>query len=61
VSDSLPDLPDGEKSLLPPDWAELQPLLDELLDVPAEQRAARLADLTRGDSALQRQLEQLLA
>jgi len=61
VSDSLPDLPDGEKSFLPPGWAELQPLLDELLDLPAEQRATRVAELIRGDSALQHQLEDLLA
>ena len=52
--------PDGA-SFLPPDWAQLQPLLDELLDLPPEQRADRLAELTRGDSALQRQLERLLA
>ena len=48
-------------SFLPPGWAELQPLLDELLDVPAEQRAARLGVLSNGNPALQRQLEQLLA
>ena len=46
---------------LPPDWAELQPFLDELLDTPTEERAARLAGLTRGNPTLQRQLEQLLA
>jgi hypothetical protein len=47
-------------AFLPPDWSRLQPLLDEVLDVPAEQRATRLAELTRGDFALQRKLEQLL-
>jgi len=36
-------------------------LLDELLDVPAEQRTARLAELTQGNQTLRRQLEQLLA
>ena len=48
-------------SFLPPDWAQLQPLLDELLDVPIEHRTTRLAELTHGNSALQRQLEKLLA
>ena len=61
MSDSSADLPDREKPFLPPDWARLQPLLDELVDVPAEQRATRIAELTRGDSALRRQLEHLLA
>ena len=53
-------MPDGA-SFLPSEWARLQPMLDELLDVPVEQRAIRLPELTRGDSALHRQLEQLLA
>jgi len=47
--------------LLPPNWEELSPLLNQLLDVPTEDRAARLAALSRGNPILQRQLEQLLA
>ena len=39
----------------------MAPLLDELLDVPAEQRAARIAELSGGNAARQRRLEQLLA
>ena len=51
---------DGD-SFLPPGWAQLQPLLDELLDTPAERRATRLAELSDGNPTLHRQLEQLLA
>jgi serine/threonine-protein kinase len=46
---------------LPPNWRELAPLLDELLDAPPAERAARVRQLGNGDAALQRQLEQLLA
>ena len=46
---------------LPPDWAGLEPLLDQLLDTPTEERATRLAALSGGNAILQRQLEQLLA
>ncbi|HZJ64058.1 MAG TPA: hypothetical protein VFD36_11120, partial [Kofleriaceae bacterium] len=55
-----PNFTPDAAAFLPGDWARLQPLLDEVLDLPAERRATRLAELTRGDSALQRQLEQLL-
>ena len=48
-------------SFLPPNWTELKPLLDELLDTPAQHRAIRLGELSRGDSALERRLQQLLA
>ena len=47
--------------LLPPNWAELSPLLDALLDAPVEDRAARIVELSRGDPTRQRELERLLA
>jgi len=53
--------PNDDASFLPPNWTELEPLLDELLDTPAEERAARLVALSGGNAALQRQLERLLA
>lgn len=53
--------PNDDESFLPANWTELQPLLDELLDASAEQRATRLAELSNGNAALRRQLEQLLA
>jgi hypothetical protein len=37
--------------LLPPNWAELAPLLDDLLDAPIEERAARIVELSRGNPA----------
>ena len=46
---------------LPPDWEELSRALDELLDSPVEDRAARIVDLSGGDAARQRELERLLA
>ncbi len=53
--------PNGDASFLPPDWRALEPLLDQLLDAPAEERAARVVALSGGDAKLERQLEQLLA
>jgi serine/threonine-protein kinase len=50
---------DGASSI-PPNWAELAPLLDAVLDSPASERAERVRQLSNGDVALQRQLEQLL-
>ena len=47
--------------LLPPNWAELSPFLDELLDAPVEDRAARIVELSHGNVTRQRELEQLLA
>jgi hypothetical protein len=51
----------GEDPLLPPNWKELEPLLDELLDVPVAERVARIAELSWGSLTRQRALEQLLA
>ena len=36
-------------SLLPPEWDELAPLLDAVLDAPLEQRDAILDELSNGD------------
>jgi serine/threonine protein kinase len=41
-------------------WQELNPLLDELLDVQSDARAARLAQIRRDDAALAERLEMLL-
>jgi len=51
----------SETPFLPPNWKELEPLLDELLDTPAEERADRVVEMSHGNPTLQRQLEQLLA
>ncbi len=46
--------------MLPPDWDELGPLLDEALDAPREQRAARIVELSGGDPQRQAALQQLV-
>src|SRR5688572_9714113 len=54
----------GTRDALPPlsrdAWKQLEPLLDELLDAPADQRPALLAELSGGDPGHRRALEQLL-
>lgn len=45
----------------PADWLRLSPLLDELLDLPAPERATRLAALQNEDAALAQRLAELLA
>ncbi|HEX5073457.1 MAG TPA: protein kinase [Gemmatimonadaceae bacterium] len=55
------DPPNDGTAFLPPRWTELHPLLDQLLDAPSEERAARVVALSGGNEILQRQLEQLLA
>jgi serine/threonine-protein kinase len=52
--------PNDSASFLPPSWTDLHPLLDQLLDTPSEERAARVVALSGGNAVLQRQLEQLL-
>jgi serine/threonine-protein kinase len=46
---------------LPQRWSALSPLLDELLELDAERRAARLAQCRAGDPRLADEAEQLLA
>jgi TolB-like protein/tetratricopeptide (TPR) repeat protein len=48
-------------SLLPRDWDALAPLVDRLLDTPADQRAALFAEISGGDPGRRAQLEQLVA
>ena len=47
-------------SLLPPDWEHLAPLLDAVLDTPADRRNAVIVELTGGDSLRRAQLEDLV-
>ena len=47
--------------MLPPDWDELAPLLDAVLNAPPEQRAAVLLELSGGDQRRHAQLEALVA
>jgi serine/threonine-protein kinase len=42
-------------------WARIEALLDELLDLPARERAARLDRLAPGDASLRAEVEALLA
>ena len=61
MSDSPSDSAKGEDPLLPPNWKELEPLLDRVLDARPEDRAVRIAELSRGGLTRQRALEELLA
>jgi tetratricopeptide (TPR) repeat protein len=49
------------RAIEPDDWIRLSPLLDELLDLPAPERAARLAALQTADATLAKRLAELLA
>ncbi len=51
----------GRKPILPHGWAELQPLLDTLLDAEPAEREGLLSKLTAEDPAGRAQLEHLLA
>jgi serine/threonine-protein kinase len=48
-------------SLLPRDWDALGPLVDRLLDTPADQRAGLFAEISGGDPDRRDQLERLVA
>ena len=54
----------GTRDATPPlsrdDWKQLEPLLDALLDAPADQRTELLAELSGADPGRRRALEQLL-
>jgi len=52
---------DDREPLLPGNWSELAPLLDQLLDAPASERAALLAALAGDDPTRRVSLERLLA
>ena len=51
---------DSTSSSLPPRWAELAPLLDEVLAAPLEQRFHVIERLTRSSPDLRSELEQLV-
>jgi serine/threonine-protein kinase len=53
--------PPAAAPLTPDDWRRLEPLVDALLDAPAEQRADLLAALSGGDPARRAELERLVA
>lgn len=48
-------------SLLPRDWDALGPLVDRLLDTPADQRAAVFKEVSGGDDVRRAELERLVA
>ena len=52
---------DKTTSPFPRDWAALAPLVDRLLDTPADQRAALLVEVSAGDSERRAELERLVA
>jgi eukaryotic-like serine/threonine-protein kinase len=47
--------------VLPPDWHELAPLIDAVLDAEPEQRAALIIELSEGSPARERALSDLVA
>ena len=56
-----PEQPGPEESFLPPDWQHLSPLIDVVLDAAPERRAALIVELSAGNPAQQKILEELVA
>jgi len=57
-----PGRPQGDAdSLLPPNWAELAPLIDLVLDQPLDRRDAILDQLSEGDPVTREELKNLVA
>jgi Tol biopolymer transport system component len=56
-----PSSDEGDGSVARPSWTRLEPLLDELLELPAGERASRLAELAAGDDELKAAAARLLA
>jgi len=58
-------IPPPERSnagaLSPADWAQLESVVDALLDTPPERRAALLAEVSGGDATRRAELERLVA
>jgi len=53
--------PQGDAdSLLPPNWAQLAPLVDKVLDEPIQRRDAILDELSEGDPARREELKNLV-
>ena len=48
------------RPLVPPDWGELEPLVDAVLDAPPERRTALVRELSGGDEARRRELEAIV-
>ena len=46
---------------VPDDWTRISALVDALLDIPASERPARIAELSAGDPARRAELERLVA
>ena len=61
MSGPFPDPPREGEPLLPPDWQELGPLIDAVLDAAPAQRAALIIELSAGDPARQHALAHLIA
>ena len=61
MSGPPPDPPSPGEPLLPPDWQELSPLIDAVLDAAPERRAALIVELSAGNLAQQKALAQLVA
>jgi tetratricopeptide (TPR) repeat protein/TolB-like protein/tRNA A-37 threonylcarbamoyl transferase component Bud32 len=55
-----PDALAGDKAILPARWAELQPLLDDLLDASIAERNVLLTEIGRTDPPARAELESLL-
>ncbi len=51
----------SDEPVLPGNWEQLAPLVDQLLDAPQDQRASLLAALSAGNPARQAELERLVA
>jgi serine/threonine-protein kinase len=61
VNTPTPDTPHPGKPLLPPNWLELAPLIDAVLETAPEHRTARILELCAGDAGRQRALSHLVA
>src|SRR5687767_10337674 len=61
VTDGQPHRSEGSSdSLLPPNWSELAPLVDAVLDAPLERRDAILDDLSKGNPRRRAELAKLV-
>ncbi len=61
MSGPSPDLPREGAPPLPPNWQELAPLIDVVLDAAPADRAALIIQLSAGNAAQQKALEHLVA
>ena len=61
TSKTSPPEADGPDNLLPPNWKELAPLVDRILDEPGESRDALLDEISDGDAARREELSKIVA